>query len=134
MSQVKTIYLVHDQEEDPAGRQNFLEMAGFRVVLMQSGRELIMALREKTPELVVMDVLINGRNGFEVCREVTASHHERFPVILCSRVYQGHVFSEEARKVGAIDYVPLPMNLDDFVIRVSSSLSAWRQRAAAVES
>ena len=123
--------MIHDQEEDPAARQNFLEMAGYQVRLMQSGRELSLALRELTPDLVLIDVLINGRNGFEVTRELFQSHGRRFPIVLCSRVYQGHVFQVEARKVGAQDYLTLPMNLDDFVGRVNAVLTAWAKKAAA---
>ena len=117
---MKTIYFVHDQEESPAARQNFLEMAGFQVRLISGGRrELLVALKEERPDLIVMDVLIDGCNGFELCKEVST---QSIPILLCSRIYRGRVFRDEALNSGANDYILMPTSLDDLVKRVNVAL------------
>lgn len=122
---MKTIYFVHDQEESPAVRQNFLEMAGYQVKLLSSSRDLFVALKEKKPDLILMDVLIDGRNGFEACAEINSGlGAKRIPTILCSRIYRGRTFRDEALKLGAADYVLLPVNLDELVKRVNNVLQA----------
>jgi CheY-like chemotaxis protein len=127
---MKTIYFVHDQEETPSARKNFLEMAGYRVKLMTSGRELFSALQEENPALVLMDVLIEGRNGFEVCREVSSRYlNRRFPIVLASRIYTARVFQEEAARAGAQDYMTLPINLEEMVKRVNQAIVDWGRKA-----
>ncbi len=125
---MKNVYLVHDQEESPAARRNVLEMAGFQVSLFKSGRELFLALKEGDPDVVVMDVLIEGRNGFETLRELDSRmDSRRFPVLVCARIYTGHVFREEAFRSGAQDFLTFPMNLKDFVESVNSAITGWRE-------
>lgn len=125
---MKTIFLVHDKQESPAARQNFLEMAGYEVRLFRSGRELFLALQEQEPDVVLMDVLLEGKNGFEVCASMHVSRSRKFPVILCSRIYRGRLFQDEALNSGAIDYLLMPMNLDEFVSRVNDNIHRFQER------
>jgi DNA-binding response OmpR family regulator len=124
---MKKIFFVHDQQESPAARENFLEMAGFEVVMMKGSNELYVALQDEQPSLILMDILIEGRNGFEVAREL----HERlprrrFPIVLCSRIYRARRFRELALKCGASDFILQPIQLDDFLRRVNRVLDEWR--------
>ena len=120
---MKKIYFVHDQQESPAARQNFLEMAGYDVLLMGTERELLMALKEEQPALLLLDVLVEGRNGFELVEEINASYPERdFPMILCTRIYRTRQFREAALRAGASDYILQPVQLDDFLRRVNKVL------------
>ncbi len=123
---MKKIYFVHDQQESPAARQNFLEMAGYELQMMTKGRELLVALKDEQPDLVLLDVLIEGRNGFEILAEVHRKYaYRRFPMILCSRIYRTRQFRDEALRNGAADYILLPPQLDDFLRRVNTVLSEW---------
>jgi len=129
---MKTIYFVHDQEESPSARKNFLEMAGYRVKLLSSGRELFNALQEEQPALVLMDILIDGRNGFEVCREIHGRYpSRRFPMLLATRIYTGVAFREEAAVSGAQDLLTMPINLEELVSRVNQAIAAWSGRSKA---
>jgi len=124
---MKKIYFVHDQQESPAARQNFLEMAGYEVQLMRNSRELLVALKREQPALLLMDVLLEGRNGFEVAEEVHRTlPHRRFPMVLCSRIYRTRQFRETALRNGVTDYVLLPIQLDDFLRRINKVLDEWK--------
>ncbi len=121
---MKTIFFVHDQQESPVPRQQGLEMGGFAVVLLKSSQELMNALREQTPALVLIDVLIEGKNGFEAALELSQAHPERtFPLILCSAIYRTRQFREEARRCGAQDFILLPVDRDELLRRVSQAIT-----------
>ncbi len=121
---MKTILFVHDQQESPVPRQQGLERGGFSVVLLKSSQELMNALREQTPNLVLMDVLIEGKNGFEAALDVSQVHQERtFPLILCSAIYRTRQFREEARRCGAQDFILLPIDQEELLRRVNQTIA-----------
>jgi DNA-binding response OmpR family regulator len=126
---MQQIFLVHDQQESPAARKANLELAGFKVVLMRSGEEVLNALAAEKPALVLMDVLLDGRNGFEVCRSI----RERVapgdvPVILCSHIYRSRIYRDEAVSAGAQRYLLLPMKIEELVANVTE-LTLGRAKA-----
>lgn len=123
------IFLVHDQQESPATRKANLELAGFEVSLMKSGEEVLKALAAKKPSLVLMDVLLDGKNGFEVCRAI----RERcapgeVPVILCSHIYRSRIYRDEANAAGAQRYLLQPMKIEELVANVTD-LACGRAKA-----
>lgn len=126
---IKTVFLVHDQQESPAARQNLLEMAGYRVVPMKSVRDLFVFLKEETPHVVLMDVLIEGQNGFEATREVNAKLPERaFPILITSRIYRARQFRDEALRCGAHDYLLLPTKPDVYLGRIARAIEEYAKR------
>ena len=128
---MKTIYFVHDQLEAPFVRQHFLESAGYRVVAMESGERCLELLGSERADLVLMDVLIEGRNGFEVCRRIRKRFSpSELPVILCSEIYRSRLFREEALQAGAQRYLLKPVRLDELVAEVHAVLDETRGQAA----
>jgi DNA-binding response OmpR family regulator len=124
---MKKIYFVHDQQESPAARQNFLEMAGYEVHLMRTGRQALLAIKEEAPDLVISDILLEGINGFELLAEINRKYLQRpYPIVLCSRVYRARQFRDEALRGGAADYLLLPIQLDEFLRRVDKVLTEWK--------
>ncbi len=131
MSEFKSIFLVHDDQESPAIRQNYLEAACFRVRMLTSGNQLHAALEKETPDLVILDVLLEGKNGFEVCQDVHLKHrHRTFPILICTHIYRARQFRDEALRMGATDYLLLPMGFEDFLGRVSEALRDFRPESA----
>ena len=122
---MKQIYLVHDQDESPWVRRHFLERAGYEVLTIASSEGLLERLRDAPPDLLVIDVLVEGLNGFELCRSV----RERFtpdelPIVLGSAVYTALVFREEAERAGAQEYLTAPRDLDTLLAAVNGLLEA----------
>jgi PleD family two-component response regulator len=132
---MRTIYFAHDQQESPAVRKNFLELAGYAVRLCRNHRELMMALKEAPPDLVLIDVLLEGKNGFEETVEVGQRFPQRnFPILLCSNIYRLRPFREEALKCGAQDFLLLPMPPDEFLRRVNQAIAYFVPPEAARDS
>lgn len=121
------IFLVHDEQENPSIRQNFLEAAGFQVRLLTSGNQLHSTLQKETPALVLLDVLLEGKNGFEVCQDVHLKYRNRtFPLVLCTHIYRARQFRDEALRMGASDYLLLPMGFEDFLGRIGEVLRDFK--------
>lgn len=126
MNGIKTIFLAHDNQESPEARVHYLEHAGYRVRLFSSAQQLIAAFREESPACVIMDVLVEGRNGFALAEEIHRAYSRRpFPMVLCSRLYRSRSFREEARRCGASAYILMPQSLEDFLKQVNHAIQTY---------
>jgi CheY-like chemotaxis protein len=115
----QVIFFVHDIQESPLTRKHFLEMSGFDVTLMRSGDECLKAMTVTKPALVLMDVLLEGKNGFEVCRAIRElAGPTEVPIVLCSHIYRSRIYRDEAVAAGAQRYVLLPVKLDELLAQV----------------
>lgn len=121
---MQEIFLVHDEQESAATRKSFLEMAGYHVTMMKSGTEVLEALDAQVPSLVLMDVLLEGLTGFDVCRQIRARFTaQRLPILLSCTVYRSRIYRDEALAAGAQGYILRPVKLEDLVAQVAEVLS-----------
>src|SRR5512142_1808866 len=96
-----------------------LETAGYRVVCAASGEEALELLAEDDVELIVLDVMLPGIDGFEVCRQVR--ERSMCPIIMLTA--KG---AEEDKirglRLGADDYVTKPFSAHELLARVEAVL------------
>ena len=118
------IYFAHGQQEADDDRLAWLEGAGYEVTVLKGSLDLGVALRSEEPDLLLLDVLIDGKNGFETAREVNLKFPERdFPIVLCSRIYRGRQFSAEAQRSGVQTFILLPKPEKEFIRRIQQTLA-----------
>lgn len=116
---MKQIAFVHDQQESPAPRTQFLEQYGYEVNLYTSCADAIDAIRENKPDLLLLDILLEGENGFEFTRSVRRFYSSaELPVILMSKIYRSRAFREEAKSAGAQAYFLRPVKLEELAREV----------------
>jgi CheY-like chemotaxis protein len=125
------IFFAHDQQESPAPRRQVLEYTGFEVELFEDGTSLLAALAQRKPDLVLLDVLLPGAHGFDVCRAI----RERFtaaelPVLLTSDVYRARAYRDEAEAAGAQEYLLRPIQPDELVEHASRWIEATSVRGS----
>ncbi len=130
-----TVYFAHDQQESPSSRKLALELAGFQVSCFTNGVALLEALARELPDVVVLDVLLEGRNGFETCRTLRSKYTaELLPVVLSTPIYRSRVYKDEAEQVGAQHFLVrpcLPEELPRLVRQLADERpGALRDRAA----
>jgi len=117
---MKEVYLIHSEMEGPSPRKGMLELAGYHVTCMGEASTCLNAIEARKPALIVVDTLISGMNGFKLLERIRQHHNGvDLPVILCTEIYTGSVFEEEARRLGAQHYFVLPVVLDKFVDKVN---------------
>ncbi|WFB36461.1 response regulator transcription factor [Kiritimatiellota bacterium B12222] len=110
-------------EDDPAIRQGLvdtLESENYRVSQASDGEKGLEKYQEVTPDLVILDVMMPGRSGYDVCREIRR-HNQRIPVLMLTAK------SEEIDKVlglelGADDYMTKPFGVRELLARVHALL------------
>lgn len=115
--------LVVDDDRDVAQSIELaLRRQGFRVVVARSGVEALKVLRHHRPGLVLLDVLMPGMNGLEVCRRLRA-HPDLADLPIIFLTARGQERDRiEGFKAGADDYLGKPFNLEELVLRVKAVL------------
>jgi len=71
----KTIYIADDEKDIREAIKTFLESAGYNVRDFENGDSLLAAFREEPADLVILDVMMPGSNGFTCCRELREYSH-----------------------------------------------------------
>ena len=105
-----------------------LEEAGFRVEEAEDGEQALSAVKRLRPELVLLDVMMPGMDGYEVCTELKADEKTKdIPVIFLSAkdtdsdVVKGF-------ELGAVDYITKPISREILRVRVHAQTMLKRQR------
>ena len=82
---MQTALIVEDGQTDRAAMTRYLQDFGLTVVAVGSGEEAQKYLEKTIPDLIVLDVILPGQSGFEICRELKkGTQTKQVPVIICS--------------------------------------------------
>lgn len=118
-----TILVVDDEPKITQVLQQYLEQEGFRVRTAENGPEALAAVAAGGVDLVVLDLMLPGMDGFEVCRTIRAQ--TALPIIMLTAK------AEEADKLvglelGADDYVTKPFSVRELTARIRAVLRRIR--------
>ena len=122
-----TAILVADDDTDIRDLVTFkLEQAGFKVTAVDNGLAALTAARDQPPDLMVLDVMMPGMSGIDVCQELRRdSTTAALPIILLTaRAQEGDV--EVGFGVGADDYIIKPFSPRELLNRVEAVLARSR--------
>jgi len=119
------ILLVEDELHLARGISFNLEQEGYLVSHVESGEEALEKVQLERFELIILDLMLPGMDGYHVCREIRRLD-ARVPILMLT------ARSEERDRIaglaeGADDYLVKPFNLKEFLLRVSGMLrrSSW---------
>ena len=116
------ILVVDDDRDVAQSIELALRRRGFRVTLAHSGVEALKVLRRYKPDLVILDVLMPGMTGLEVCRRLRAdAKTEDLPIIFLTARGQERDRIEGLR-AGADDYLGKPFALEELMLRTKAVL------------
>lgn len=122
------ILLVEDEPHIAQGLIFNLEEEGYRVMHVESGEAALNELQNGFYALVILDLMLPGIDGLEVCRKLRKQGNQVAVLMLTAR-------GEEEDRVaglaeGADDYLAKPFNLKEFLLRVANLLrrSNWREK------
>lgn len=117
------IIIVEDEPNIAESLIFILSRAGFDVHWVPDGGEAIFEIQNRRPNLVILDVMLPGRTGLEILRDMRkAPAISATPVLMLSAKGQAHD-QELARATGADDYIVKPFSNDEVVARVKSLLA-----------
>ncbi len=105
-------------EDDPELRRmlmSFFEKIGMQVQTAADGIEAIRSLKAKLPDALVLDAMLPGIHGFDICYRIKHSEATRHvPVVMISAVYRGWRYADDVRRLyGADHFLEKPLRLDE---------------------
>lgn len=120
MNSIRTILVVDDSPTERHVLQDLLSRAGYDVVESDSGEDAIAKARSLRPDLILMDVVMPGLNGFQATRAISRDPETRtIPVIMCTSK------SQETDRIwglrqGARDYLVKPVVRAELLAKIQS--------------
>ncbi len=117
---VKTILVIDDSPTERHILAELLTKNGYQVITAENGEQGIEKAKAEMPDLVLMDVVMPGLNGYQATRTLTRDEKTKhIPVIVCTSKNQ------ETDKIwglrqGALDYMVKPINGDELLAKVAA--------------
>lgn len=122
------ILLIEDEEDIADLIKLQAELSGYKVVIENDGLNGLLALDREKPDLVILDVMLPGLNGLEVCRKIKANPSTReTPVIMISAKTE-EVDIILGLELGADDYVSKPFSLKILFSRIRAVLRRGKDK------
>src|SRR5215471_21516251 len=123
-------------DDTPANIQTvatILKGHGYQLSVATSGQQALDLLERVRPDLVLLDVMMPGIDGFETCRRIKASEGWRdLPIIfLTAKTETADIVT--GFEVGAVDYVAKPFNAHELLARVNTHLTIDQLRRSLAE-
>jgi twitching motility two-component system response regulator PilH len=117
---IHKILVVDDSKTELHHLSEVLKKGGYSVRTAENGDETMRRLAEEKPDMILMDVVMPGQNGFQLTRAITRDpRYSDVPVIMCTSK------SQETDKVwgmrqGARDYIVKPINGDELIAKIKA--------------
>ena len=100
-----------------------LRAEGFETVMVEDGNACLSQVPETSPDLIILDIMMPGCDGFEVCRTIKSDPQlAQIPIILLSARCQGPD-RERGLALGAADYMTKPYSPSELISRIRELLS-----------
>lgn len=130
---MKKILVVDDQPDNVFILQDRLENVGFEIHTAYDGKSGIKKALEVLPDLVLLDIMMPGMSGFEVCKFLSEEESTKdIPVILLTALTSTEDISQ-GFDVGAFDYIKKPFNKKELIARINSALKFRESKQILVE-
>ncbi len=113
------VLIIDDDEKLRKLLKEYLEENGFRVLTLADGSAVKKTLQKESPEMVILDIMLPGKDGLEVLKEIRTDH--AIPVIMLTA--KGDQTDRiVGLELGADDYLPKPFNPRELLARMKAVL------------
>lgn len=122
----RVVMIVDDVVDNLAMLHDALDESGFMVMVASSGQQAIESIQNVLPDAVLLDAMMPGMDGFEVCRQLKADINTRhIPVIFMTGLTESeHVVA--AFDAGGCDYVTKPVRANEVIARLNAHMQTSR--------
>jgi chemotaxis family two-component system response regulator PixH len=118
-----TALIIEDSLTEREIISHYLKQAGVMVSIATSGEEALAKLSDSLPDIIVLDVVLPGRSGFEICRELkTEAKTSKIPIIMCS-TKSTDMDKFWGMRQGADAYIPKPIDREAFLRAVKQLIN-----------
>ena len=127
------ILIIDDLRENVFMLQNRLEKENYQIITAFDGDTGIKKAKTEKPNLILLDIMMPGKNGLQVCKELLGDEETRdIPIILVT----AKVAADDIRigfEAGAFDYIKKPFNKVELLARVKTALKYADARKLALD-
>jgi len=120
------ILIVEDDETIRMGLKDDLEFEGYAVAVAENGRDGYMLARSQDFQLIILDMLLPERNGFEICKKLR-EEDVNTPILMLTAARTEEIDKVMGLELGADDYVTKPVGSREMVARVKAILRRVRE-------
>ena len=121
-----SVLLVDDEPNIVLSLEFLMKQAGYDVRIARDGDAALQAVSDRTPDLILLDVMTPGRDGYEVCQTIRANPAWRDVKIVMLTAKSREVEREKGLALGADDYITKPFSTRELVDRVKRLLADER--------
>jgi len=128
-----TILVIDDTPDNLWLLKEYLTQSGYTVLAAREGEEGMALAEAHLPDLILLDILMPGKDGFEVCRQLKTNRiTQEIPVIFMTSLTRTN---DKIRgfQLGAVDYITKPYQLEEVLARVNTHLTISDLRASLQE-
>jgi DNA-binding response OmpR family regulator len=118
------ILIADDEPNIVISLEYLMKRAGYAVSVARDGQEAIDAIRRERPQLVLLDVMMPKKSGFEVCQELRADEDLKHTLVLMLTAKGRDTDVDKGLGVGADAYMTKPFATKDLVAKVAEMLGA----------
>jgi DNA-binding response OmpR family regulator len=114
-------------EDDPHIRMGLidaLESEGYQVLAAEDGQKAEGVWKENMPDLILLDIMMPGKSGYDVCRDIRAKD-EAIPIIMLTAKGE-EIDKVVGLKLGADDYITKPFGVHELLARIAAVLRRTR--------
>ena len=124
----ESILMVDDEPTNLQVLYQTLEGVGCKLLIAKDGETAMAIAGKAQPDLILLDIMMPGIDGFEVCRRLKSDSATRgIPVIFLTGVVETEK-KVEGFRLGAVDYITKPFQADEVMARVTTHLTIHRLR------
>ena len=123
----QTIMIVEDEEKLASLLGDYLKQSGFDSVWIADGSQVLPRVREQLPDLVLLDLMLPGRDGLEICKEIRS--FSQLPIIMITARVE-EIDRLLGLELGADDYICKPFSPREVVARVKTVLRRSGEQAS----
>jgi len=125
-----TIFVVEDEADIARLVRHHLEASGFVVRLFAAGKNLIEEAEKQKPSLFLLDIMVPGADGFELCRQIRATAGLAMTPVIFLTAKTGEPDRVLGFELGADDYISKPFSPRELVARVKAVLRRFERPLA----
>lgn len=122
MAEKGTILVVDDTPTNLEVLFDFLSNAGFRVLFAEDGESALDKAHYATPNLILLDILMPGIDGFETCRRLKESESTKSIPVIFLTALTDTVDKVKGFSLGAVDFITKPLQYEEVLARVETHL------------
>ncbi len=119
------VLLIDDDKSIQALLERVLIAEGYEFIGAYSGKEGLELLASEKPDLLLLDIMLPGTNGFDICKHIR-QEGRRIPIIMLSA--KGDIVDKSIGfKAGCDDYVVKPFNADELLLRIDANIRRHKE-------